>query len=234
MGMNNVIDLIIRYKNLLISGIEITLFISLAAIVLGLALGIVLAIMKIGRFKLLNVIASVYVEVVRGIPVMVILCMSYYGTAILGVRYPSVPMFDGACTSDRLIAAIIGLGLNAAAQICEIIRGGIQSIDYGQTEAALSLGMSSRDTMFKIVMPQAVINIIPSLGNDFVNMIKTSSNVTIIGLADLMYVSNLIRGQSYRPFAPFVIVGAIYFIMTYTMSNLVKWYEKRITKSRQR
>lgn len=224
----------IQYKKLLWSGIEITLVISLAAILLGLVLGILLAIMKIGRFKLLNKIASVYVEVMRGIPVMVILCMSYYGTALLGIRYPSVPMFGGACTSDRLIAAVIGLALNAAAQICEIVRGGIQSIDFGQTEAALSLGMSGKDTMFKVVLPQAVINIIPSLGNDFVNMIKTSSNVTIIGLADLMYVSNLIRGQSYRPFAPFVIVGAIYFVMTYSMSFLVKRYEKHITKSRQR
>lgn len=224
----------IQYKKLLWSGIAITLVISLAAILLGLVLGILLAIMKICRFKLLNKIASVYVEVVRGIPVMVILCMSYYGTALLGIRYPSVPLFGGACTSDRLIAAVIGLALNAAAQICEIVRGGIQSIDFGQTEAALSLGMSGKDTMFKVVLPQAVINIIPSLGNDFVNMIKTSSNVTIIGLADLMYVSNLIRGQSYRPFAPFVIVGAIYFIMTYSMSFLVKRYEKHITKSRQR
>lgn len=224
----------IQYKKLLWSGIEITLVISLAAILLGLVLGILLAIMKICRFKLLNKIASVYVEVMRGIPVMVILCMSYYGTALLGIRYPSVPLFEGACTSDRLIAAVIGLALNAAAQICEIVRGGIQSIDFGQTEAALSLGMSGKDTMFKVVLPQAVINIIPSLGNDFVNMIKTSSNVTIIGLADLMYVSNLIRGQSYRPFAPFVIVGAIYFIMTYGMSFLVKRYEKHITKSRQR
>lgn len=224
----------IQYKKLLWSGIEITLVISLAAILLGLVLGILLAIMKICRFKLLNKIASVYVEVMRGIPVMVILCMSYYGTALLGIRYPSVPLFGGACTSDRLIAAVIGLALNAAAQICEIVRGGIQSIDFGQTEAALSLGMSGKDTMFKVVLPQAVINIIPSLGNDFVNMIKTSSNVTIIGLADLMYVSNLIRGQSYRPFAPFVIVGAIYFIMTYGMSFLVKRYEKHITKSRQR
>lgn len=232
--MNKTIELMIQYKKLLWSGIEITLVISLAAILLGLVLGILLAIMKIGRFKLLNKIASVYVEVMRGIPVMVILCMSYYGTALLGIRYPSVPMFGGACTSDRLIAAVIGLALNAAAQICEIVRGGIQSIDFGQTEAALSLGMSGKDTMFKVVLPQAVINIIPSLGNDFVNMIKTSSNVTIIGLADLMYVSNLIRGQSYRPFAPFVIVGAIYFVMTYSMSFLVKRYEKHITKSRQR
>lgn len=232
--MNKIIELTIQYKKLLWSGIEITLVISLAAILLGLVLGILLAIMKIGRFKLLNKIASVYVEVMRGIPVMVILCMSYYGTALLGIRYPSVPMFGGACTSDRLIAAVIGLALNAAAQICEIVRGGIQSIDFGQTEAALSLGMSGKDTMFKVVLPQAVINIIPSLGNDFVNMIKTSSNVTIIGLADLMYVSNLIRGQSYRPFAPFVIVGAIYFVMTYSMSFLVKRYEKHITKSRQR
>ncbi|MBO5161590.1 MAG: amino acid ABC transporter permease [Lachnospiraceae bacterium] len=232
--MNKTIELMIQYEKLLWSGIEITLVISLAAILLGLVLGILLAIMKIGRFKLLNKIASVYVEVMRGIPVMVILCMSYYGTALLGIRYPSVPMFGGACTSDRLIAAVIGLALNAAAQICEIVRGGIQSIDFGQTEAALSLGMSGKDTMFKVVLPQAVINIIPSLGNDFVNMIKTSSNVTIIGLADLMYVSNLIRGQSYRPFAPFVIVGAIYFVMTYSMSFLVKRYEKHITKSRQR
>lgn len=232
--MSKVISLIVSYKKLLLAGVEITMTCSIAAILVGLFLGIILAVMKICKVKVLNKIAGAYVEIVRGTPVMIMLCIAYYGASVVGIDYPRVPMFDGACTSDRLIAAIIGLGINSGAQICEIVRGGIQSIDYGQTEAALSLGLSSFTAMRKIVLPQAVTNILPSLGNDFVNMIKTSSNATIIGLADLMYVSNLIRGQSYRPFAPFIIVGAIYFVLTYVLSNCVKLYEKKLNKSRVR
>lgn len=232
--MSKVLSLIVSYKKLLIAGVEITITCSIAAILVGLFLGVILAIMKICKVKLLNKIAGIYVEVVRGTPVMIMLCIAYYGATVIGVEYPRIPMFDGACTSDRLIAAIIGLGINSGAQICEIVRGGIQSIDYGQTEAALSLGLSNFTVMKKIVLPQAVTNILPSLGNDFVNMIKTSSNATIIGLADLMYVSNLIRGQSYRPFAPFIIAGGIYFVLTYVLSNCVKMYEKRLNKSRTR
>lgn len=232
--MEKVFELIGKYRTLIISGVEITMTISLLAIVFGMVLGIILAIMKICKIKVFNVIAGAYVEIIRGTPVMIQLCIAYYGASVVGINYPRFNMFDGACISDRLIAAVIGLGLNAAAQICEIVRGGIQSIDYGQTEASLSLGMNSFGTMWKVVLPQAVINIIPSLGNDFVNMIKTSSNVTIIGLADLMYVSNLIRGQSYRPFSPFIIAGGIYFILTYVLSNLVKLYERNATKSRKR
>lgn len=232
--MSKVIELIVRYKTMLISGVEITITASLLAIVIGLILGTLLAVMKLSKVKVLNIISAVYVEIVRGIPPMILLCITYYGASVVGVPYPKVPMFNGACTSDRYIAAVFGLGLNAAAEICEIIRGGIQSIDYGQTEAALSLGLPHGAVMSKIVLPQAVINILPALGNSFVAMIKTSSAVTIIGLADLMYVSNLIRGQSYRPFAPFVIAGTIYFILTYALSNLVKVYERRINISRKK
>lgn len=232
--MEIIFKLVNRYKNMLLSGIEITLSISLIAIVIGVVLGIVLAIMKICKVKVLNVIAGVYVEVVRGIPVMILLCISYYGASVMGIHYPRASMFGGACTSDRFIAAVIGLGLNAAAEICEVIRSGIQAVDYGQTEAALSLGLNHFASMRKIVLPQAIINILPALGNNFVSMIKTSSTVTIIGLADLMYVSNLIRGESYRPFSPFVIAGAIYFCMTYLLSRLVKVYERHINVSRVR
>lgn len=232
--MSKVIDLALKYQKMLISGVEITLTISIAAIIMGLILGIILAIMKTSRFRVFQKVAGVYVEAIRGTPVMIQLCICYYGAAIVGIDYPSFPIFDGAATSDRLIAAILGLGFNSAALICEIVRGGLLSVDYGQTEASLSLGMTNFDTLRKIVLPQAVITILPSLGNEFVNMIKTSSNVTIIGLADLMYVSNMIRGQSYRPFAPFVIVGVMYFVLTYVVSRLVKVYEKRINVSKAR
>lgn len=232
--MSKVIELIVRYKNMLVSGIEITISVSLLAIALGLVLGTVLAFMKISKSKPLNLIATLYVEIVRGIPVMILLCIAYYGASVMGIHYPKTQMFGGACTSDRYIAAVLGLGFNAAAEICEIIRSGIQSIDYGQTEAALSLGLSKFAAMTKIILPQAIINILPALGNSFVAMIKTSSNATIIGLADLMYVSNLIRGQSYRPFAPFVIAGIMYLILNYGMTYIMKFYEYHINVSRRR
>ena len=234
--MLSVINLIIRYKAILWLGLKVTIIVSIAALLLGMILGTLLAVMRTRKNKILQLISTVYVELIRGTPVMIQLVMVYYGASIIGIHFPSTPILGSGSvngvTSDRLIAAIIGLGLNSAALICEIVRSGIQSIERGQTEAALSIGMNSRQTMFKIILPQAVRNILPALGNEFVNMIKTSSQVTILGLADLMYVSSLIRGQSYRPFAPFVIVFFMYFILTFTTSNLVKKYEKHLNRSR--
>ena len=230
--MINLMELAVKYKAMLILGLKVTVVVSILAVVLGLILGIVLAIMRTRRIKILKAIAVAYVEFIRGTPVMIQLVMVYYGPAIIGLNYPDIPIFNGDISSDRFIAAVIALGINSGALICEIVRSGIQSIDKGQTEAALSLGLSGAETMRRIILPQAIRNILPALGNEFVNMIKTSSQVTIIGLADLMYVSNLIRGQSYRAFAPFVIVAVMYFVLTFAVSNLVKVYERKLNKGR--
>ena len=226
-------ELTVKYKSALILGLKVTMFVTVMSLLLGLVLGVVLAIMKTRKLALLRWIAMVYVEIVRGTPVMLQLVIVFYMPAAFGVNYPKYAMFDGSVYSDRFIAAVLALGLNCAAMVCEIVRGGILSVDRGQSEAALSLGMGEAMAIREIILPQAMINILPSLGNEFVNMIKTTSMVTIIGLADLMYASNLIRGQSYRPFEPFVIVGIIYFILTFSFSNLFKYIEKKSTKSRR-
>lgn len=234
--MTSVIDLTIKYKNMLLLGLVITLMVSICALLIGMILGVLLAIMKTRKNKLLKGIATAYVELIRGTPVMIQLVMVYYGASLIGIKIPSTPVLaiagTGGVTLDRLMAGIIGLGLNSGALICEIVRSGIQSIDKGQNEAALSIGLTGFQSMTKIILPQAIRNILPALGNEFVNMIKTSSQVTILGLADLMYVSSLIRGQSYRPFAPFVIVFFIYFILTSLMSRSVKVYERHLNRSR--
>lgn len=230
--MKSIIALTVKYKSMLLLGLEVTLIVSICALLLGLFLGVILAIMRTRKNKVISGIAAVYVELIRGTPVMIQLVMVYYGSSMLGFHFPSTPILDGGVTSDRLIAGILGLGLNSAALVCEIVRSGIQSIDRGQNEAALSIGLTNFQAMMKIILPQAVRNILPALGNEFVNMIKTSSQVTILGLADLMYVSSLIRGQSYRPFAPFVIVFFMYFALTSLMSNSVKKYEKHLNRSR--
>lgn len=226
-------ELTVKYKSTLILGLKVTMFVTVMALLLGLVLGVVLSIMKTRKFAPLKWLATVYVEILRGTPVMLQLVIVFYMPAAFGVNYPKIPMFGSGVYSDRVIAAVLALGLNCAAMVCEIVRGGILSIDRGQSEAALSLGMGELMSMKEIILPQALINILPALGNEFVNMIKTTSMVTIIGLADLMYASNLIRGQSYRPFEPFIIVGIMYFILTFGFSNLFKFIERKSTKSRR-
>ena len=133
---------------------------------------------------------------------------------------------------NRLISGVLALGLNSAAYVCEIIRGGILSVDAGQTEAAESLGFTHRDTILKIVLPQALKNALPALANEFIVMIKTSSQVSVIGLADLMFVADVIRGNSFRPFAPLVIVAIIYLCITELVSYIFRKVEANVRKAK--
>lgn len=122
------------------------------------------------------------------------------------------------------------MGLNSAAYVCEIFRGGIQSIDKGQMEAGRSLGLSYNRTLFHIIIPQAVRNVLPALGNEFVVVIKESSIVSIIGIADLMYKANTVRGNTFQPFEPLLVAAVVYFLLTFPLSKLLAYIERRMRK----
>ena len=132
---------------------------------------------------------------------------------------------------SRLFAGIIALVVNSSAYVCEIVRGGILSIDSGQMEAARSIGFSKTQSMLLIIFPQTIKNILPSLGNEFVSVIKNSSQVSVIGVAELMYTTNTIRSISFRSFEPLIIVSVIYFIMTFIISSVIKRFEMRLAVS---
>lgn len=220
---------IYKYRVMLWNGMKITLIVSIATIVLGLIFGTLMAFMKLSKIRLIRYIANVYVEFIRGTPVLVQIFIVFYGLPIMGIDIPTVVI--GGLDVSRLLSGTLALTVNTTAYVCEIVRSGIQSIDIGQTEGARALGMSNRKAMTYIILPQAIKNILPALGNEFVTIIKTSSQISVIGIAELMYVADTIRGISFKPMSPLIIISLIYFIITFTLSCAIKKLEKHLNKS---
>ena len=207
----------VKYRYYYFTGIKITLLLSFGALVIGTTLGSLLSLARLSKNKILKFIARVYIEIVRGTPMMVQISLVYFGSyALLGMDI------------DGFVAALIAVALNSTAYVAEIIRSGIQSIDKGQTEASRSLGLTSGQTMRHIILPQAVKNILPTLGNEFVTLIKETSVASTIGVAELMYASKIVQSTSFQPFTPLVIVAVLYFVFTFTISQLVSLFERRL------
>ena len=221
--MDLVIDTAVKYNDIFMSGAKITIIISLLSCFFGLLLGIILAFMKISGIKILQAIATVYVEIIRGTPVLVQISLVFFGLPFLGIHFPSFQILG--VDFERLSAGVLALIINSGAYECEIVRSGIQSIPKGQLEGAMSLGFSK---WIRIIIPQAIRNILPVIGNEFVTLIKESSQVSVIGMADLMYTATTIQGISFQPFPPLVIVALYYFIMTFFVSMCLKVLERRL------
>ena len=224
--------ILVKYKMLLIGGVKITVIISVLTILFGLIFGILMAFMKMSKVRLLRWFANAYVEFIRGTPVLVQISIVFYGLPMIGIQVPSIML--GGVDISRLVSGIVALTINSTAYICEIVRGGILSVDRGQTEGALALGMSNARTLLCIVLPQAMKNILPSLSNEFITIIKTSSQVSVIGIGELMYAAETIRGISFQPMAPLILVALIYFLITSVFSFILKNIEKRMARSTRR
>ena len=219
-----------RYWSFYLVGAKNTILLALIAVVLGTCLGLLIALCRISKNKFLRFFGTAYVEFIRGTPLLVQLFIIYYGLQAIGIRFPDIPFMSkllGINFSD-FMSGVITMGINSAAYVCEIFRGGIQSIDKGQTEAGRSLGLSYQKTLFHIVIPQAIRNVLPALGNEFVVVIKESSIVSIIGIADLMYKAN--TGNTFQPFEPLLVAAVVYFLMTFPLSKLLAYIEKRMRK----
>ncbi len=227
--LSSLIDITYKYRYMLINGTKFTLITAVTTIFLGLIFGILMAMMKMSRIFILRAVANVYVEFLRGTPVLVQIFLVFYGLPIMGVKVPAIVI--GGVDMSRLISGILALTINTTAYVCEIVRGGIQSIDRGQTEGALALGMSPIRTMYCIILPQAMKNIFPAMGNEFITIIKTSSQISVIGIAELMYVADTIRGISFKPMEPLIIVALIYFVITFCISLALKRIEKFMRRS---
>lgn len=227
--MINLINILTKYHVMLLNGAKITLIVSILTIFFGLILGTLMAFMKMSKIAPLRWLANVYVEFIRGTPVLVQISIVFYGLPMMGIDIPSIMV--GSVDISRLVSGIVALTINTTAYVCEIVRSGIQSIDKGQTEGALALGMTNVRTRFCIVLPQAMKNILPALGNEFITIIKTSSQVSVIGIAELMYAADTIRGISFQPMAPLILVALIYFVITFIFSLILKWVEKFMRRS---
>lgn len=227
--MISLIDILVKYRVMLLDGAKITLIISVLTIIIGLIFGTLMAFMKMSKVPPLRWLANVYVEFIRGTPVLVQISIVFYGLPMIGINIPEIMLGD--VDISRLVSGIVALSINTTAYICEIVRSGIQSVNIGQTEGALALGMTNVRTMFCIVLPQAMKNILPALGNEFITIIKTSSQVSVIGIAELMYVADTVRGISFKPMAPLILVALIYFVITFFFSLVLKRVEKVMRKS---
>lgn len=203
------------YKDFFVAGVGYTLMISAISVFFGFLLGIILGLMRLSQSSWAQKLAGAYIEFVRGTPLMVQLLFIYFGLGVV-VNIPA------------LLSGIIAVSLNSAAYVAEVIRSGINSVNIGQREAARSLGMSRVLTMRYVVFPQAMKNIWPALGNEFISLIKESSIVSVIGVKDLIYQSRLVQADTYRGVMPLVITMILYFIITFSLSRLMKYFERKM------
>lgn len=214
------LEFLFKYYQYFLSGTGVTLLVSLFGVIFGVILGIFLCLMKLSNSRIANFISSAYIEVVRGTPLLVQLYIVAYGLPMI------LPL-----EFSRITLGTIAVCLNSAAYVAEIIRAGIQSIDKGQMEAARSLGMSQSMSMRYIIVPQAFKNILPALGNEFIVLVKESAIISVIGIHDLMYNADTLRGITYKPFLPLIYVAIIYFIITFSLSKLLGILEGRLKAS---
>lgn len=218
-----------KYYMFFINGAKNTILLAAFTVFFGVMLGTFLALMRLSKNWPLKFISASYIEFIRGTPLLVQIFIVFYGLPQIGIEFPDVPALGE--DFPRFMAGVIAMSLNSAAYVAEIIRAGIQAVDKGQMEAARSLGMPHGMAMRYVILPQAVRNILPALGNEFVVDIKESSMVSVIGIAELMYNADTVRGNTFRPFEPLIIAALIYFAMTFTLSKLVGKAERRMRTS---
>lgn len=213
-----------RWK-LYISGLGITLEIAFFAGVLGIIIGTILALMKLstteeGKPTIFNYIATIYIDVIRGTPSVLQLLIMWF--------------IIMASSNNGILVASLSFGINSGAYVAEIVRGGIMAVDKGQMEAGRSLGLSKAATMRYIVLPQAVKNIIPPLGNEFITLIKETAIVGYVSLTDLTRVANQIASRTYDAFMPLIGVAVIYFVIIKLLSTFLGKLERRMRVSDHR
>ncbi len=217
-----ILEVFINNFPLFMQGLMGTLQLAFITVLFGTIFGSVIAFARMSKFKLINFIVQAYVEIIRGTPILV----------QLYIFYLFLPMAFSALSNVSEYWFVVGaLIMNSSAYVSEIIRAGIQGVDRGQMEAARSLGMSLKNTMLRIILPQAVKNILPALGNEFIMMIKETSLASVFFINELMCTQKILQSSQYLVWQPLFIVAAIYFVVTYALNQLVKLLERRLSVS---
>ncbi|CAD5900478.1 amino acid ABC transporter permease [Carnobacterium maltaromaticum] len=227
MSFEWIVKIISENGPMFLRGAGVTLLIALIGTVLGSIIGLLIGVvrtipkpeLKINRIilKIVNGILSVYIEIFRGTPMIVQAMVIYYGSALaFGIDI------------DRIVAAIFIVSINTGAYMSEIVRGGIVSIDKGQFEAAQAIGMNHIQTMTNVVLPQVFRNILPATGNEFVINIKDTSVLNVISVTELFFQTKSIAGNNFRYFESFFVACVIYFVMTFTVTRILRYVERRL------
>ena len=204
-----------------VSGLGYTLLISLFSVLLGLVIGILMALMRLSKSKILRAVSGIYIDIIRGTPTMVQLLIIYF------VIFANVHI-------DKWVVGFIAFGINSGAYIAEIVRGGILSVNIGQTEAGRSLGMTHKQTMASIVMPQAMKNILPALGNEFVVLIKETAVIGMIANIDLVGAARKVQSLTYDYLIPLLSIAVIYYVVIKIISRLLSKVEKGMRQADKR
>ncbi|MFF2853184.1 amino acid ABC transporter permease [Peribacillus sp. NPDC058002] len=210
-------DIIVAALPILLKGLQVTLYIFVIAIILGFLIGLLVALLRLAPIKILNWIAKVYVDAIRGTPFIVQLFFIYFGMNSLNL-----------ISLDSTTAGIITVAINAGAYFAEIIRAGIQSIDKGQTEAARSIGFTGTQTMRYVVLPQAFRRMLPTITNQSIISLKDTSLLSVIGIADLTQQGQIQASATFEAFKIWLAVGVIYFIIIYLLTLIANFIERRV------
>ena len=211
-------ELIIKYWPLFLEGTTTTVLLSFFSVIVGVGCGTLMALARLSTNKFLSKAAKVYIDIIRGTPLLVQLYLVYFGLATI-------------LDLNDFVSGVIAVSVNTTAYIAEIIRSGIQSVDKGQMEAARSMGMPKQMAMRQIILPQAMKNILPAIGNEFATLIKETSIVSLIGIHDLMYSSDTVRGATFTVFIPLLMTAFLYFVMTTTITFFMDKLERKLQAS---
>ena len=249
---------IVPYAQMFEQGVVVTILLSLFTVLIGFVLALVLALMRmsnvrpfrslgldkdghlrdggflvtLSKFNPLSFLATAYVEILRSTPVIVQVMIIYYG--VFGIiDLPRFTVF-GFIKFERFFPGVVALGMNSGAYLCEIIRSGLQSVDGGQTEAARSLGLTQKQNLRFIILPQAVKNILPAIANEFVVIIKESAITYTIGVQDIMSAVNAVKGATFIIIEPLLVATAIYFCLCFPTSKIIAYFERRMSRGDKR
>ena len=212
-----------NYWQFFVTGVEVTIELAIVSIILGTVLGIMLAMAKRSKVWILSLLSKAFIGFIRDTPLL----------AQIYIVYITLPAVTGLSVPDFVTGAV-ALTLYSSAYIAEIIRSGIQSLPAGQSEAAASLGMTSRQAMRDIILPQAFKNILPALGNQFIGNVKDSSLVSVLGITDLMYQAQTVRGSTALGLQPILVASGLYLIMTWLLNRVLSYGERRMSVSDNR
>ena len=223
-----IIEMLITYGSYFWKGTKVTLILSFNAVVLGVILAATLAFMKMSRHKIVSRVASVYIDVIRGTPLIVQLWIVYLQLSKL-IAFPDVII--GGVDMTRYLPCLIALTMNSGAYVAEIIRGGIQSVEKGQTEAARSLGMGHWMSMRLVILPQAIRTILPAIGNELVTMIKETAIIQYLGIADIMYARNTVATITYSILPSYYVAAIIYLALNIVSTKGIRLWERKLQKA---
>ena len=249
---------IVPYAQMFEQGVVVTILLSLFTVLIGFVLALVLALMRmsnvrpfrslgldkdghlrdggflvtLSKFNPLSFLATAYVEILRSTPVIVQVMIIYYG--VFGsIDLPRFTVF-GFIKFERFFPGVVALGMNSGAYLCEIIRSGLQSVDGGQTEAARPLGLTQKQNLRFIILPQAVKNILPAIANEFVVIIKESAITYTIGVQDIMSAVQQVKGATFVIIEPLLVATAIYFCLCFPTSKVIAYFERRMSRGDKR